>query len=320
MTDARDHYYYLRCPINTPLWLDELGKPLEDSAIGFYRKADPETGFLTELAEGQTVSGALSRCFRVGKDEAQRFRRDVERLISEGLIVVSGGAVWIAEDFRAGHDGYWPRQIRRGTTQGYLGDNPEISGRYPGDNPGISGGHLGDNPRIPTEKSSGSLKKDPKKIRSDQEEKEEKAPKPSKSTVDLPSTDDDQIDGPKKIDGEIQEAFDLWVKLHRTKACKLSRDRRDLLGRRIREHGFETVMDAIRGAAKSDFHMGRDSKTGGKRYNTLKIILRDTDQIEGFQELDPNPPRPTTDRYRVASEEQHEQNARGQKTAKERYS
>lgn len=84
--------------------------------------------------------------------------------------------------------------------------------------------------------------------------------------------------------GDVQEVFDLWVASFRssTKGPKpvLSDKRRSKIQKALKDYGLETCLDAVRGCALSDWHMGDNPR--GKRYDDLELIFRDSAHIERF--------------------------------------
>jgi len=81
---------------------------------------------------------------------------------------------------------------------------------------------------------------------------------------------------------DIQKVFDFWSSTFRsaTKGPKpvLSDKRRSKIARALNDYGLQTCLDAITGCAMSDWHMGDNPR--GKRYDDLKLILRDSAHIE----------------------------------------
>lgn len=50
----------------------------------------------------------------------------------------------------------------------------------------------------------------------------------------------------------------------------------------LEHYDIDTCLAAIDGYATSDFHMGRDPKSDGKKFNDLTLIFRDADHVEKF--------------------------------------
>lgn len=85
--------------------------------------------------------------------------------------------------------------------------------------------------------------------------------------------------------GEIGKVWDAYLKHH--PSAKLTRERRDLIGRRIKAYPVEVLVAAIEGNHRSPYHCGENP--GGKKYHDLGLILRDADKIERFAELATQP-------------------------------
>ena len=83
---------------------------------------------------------------------------------------------------------------------------------------------------------------------------------------------------------QIEQVFAYW-KLIMNKADRavLSPERKELIGASIHDYGLEGVMEAIRGCSLSPFHMGANKQR--KRYDSLDLILRNADKIEGFLQV-----------------------------------
>lgn len=58
----------------------------------------------------------------------------------------------------------------------------------------------------------------------------------------------------------------------------------------LQNYSLDECFAAIDGCARSDWHMGKDPKTGGKKFNELTLIFRDAQHVEGFlgQEKQPS--------------------------------
>jgi hypothetical protein len=52
----------------------------------------------------------------------------------------------------------------------------------------------------------------------------------------------------------------------------------------LKNYGLERCIAAIDGYATSDFHMGRDPKSGGKKWDDLTLIFRDAEHAEKFMD------------------------------------
>ena len=85
-------------------------------------------------------------------------------------------------------------------------------------------------------------------------------------------------------DDEVQQVFDLWVEYHRSSrkgpTPVLSDKRRRKIQKALKDYGLQTCLDAIKGCAMSDWHMGDNPR--GRRYDDIELILRDSAHIERF--------------------------------------
>ena len=84
----------------------------------------------------------------------------------------------------------------------------------------------------------------------------------------------------------IKLVFDKWIEAtgkHPTRT-KLDEKRRSLIRKALKTHSLEDVCDAVVGWKQEPFYCGEnDRKTV---YNSLKMLLRDADQIEKFRDLE----------------------------------
>ena len=83
----------------------------------------------------------------------------------------------------------------------------------------------------------------------------------------------------------VQRIFDHWKTRLGHPRARLDGKRKRLIASRLKDHAVEDLLQVIEGVAKSDFHMGRDPKTAGKRHDGIPLIFRDADQIEKFIEI-----------------------------------
>jgi hypothetical protein len=84
------------------------------------------------------------------------------------------------------------------------------------------------------------------------------------------------------VAAEVRQVFEHWQRVMSSPRSKLDGNRRTAISRGLRDYGLEQCLRAIDGCAASDFHMGRDPKTGGKKYNDLSLIFRNAEKTEGF--------------------------------------
>jgi hypothetical protein len=102
----------------------------------------------------------------------------------------------------------------------------------------------------------------------------------------------------------VTRVFDAWRHKLGHHRAKLDGKRRRLITARLQERPVEELLRAIDGVLKSDWHMGRDPKTAGQRYDDIEIIFRDAAHVEKFIELASggSPIRPTNEHRRYAAE------------------
>lgn len=85
----------------------------------------------------------------------------------------------------------------------------------------------------------------------------------------------------------LQKVWDFYLKTHfegkRGLKPRLTEDRVRLITMAVNEFGSEAVLDAIRGCSLSDWHMGRNPRS--RVYNTIELILRDSEHVEMFARL-----------------------------------
>ena len=87
----------------------------------------------------------------------------------------------------------------------------------------------------------------------------------------------------------ITEVFTYWkTTMQKNARAALSEERRILIGAAIHDYGVADCKEAIRGCSVSPFHMGANKQR--KRYDSLELIFRNTEKIEGFiQVAEENP-------------------------------
>ena len=84
----------------------------------------------------------------------------------------------------------------------------------------------------------------------------------------------------------IKTVFEKWVEAtgKHTTRTKLDEKRRSIIRKALKTHSVEDVCDAVVGWKREPFYCGQnDRKTV---YNSLKMLLRDADQIEKFRDLE----------------------------------
>jgi len=88
---------------------------------------------------------------------------------------------------------------------------------------------------------------------------------------------------------QVVECFTCWTEEHKKPNAKLLVDSarwRATLERLRDGYTVEQIKLAIRGLKKSDWHMGRDPKTDGKRYDDLFNVCKSPEVIERFMDLE----------------------------------
>lgn len=93
----------------------------------------------------------------------------------------------------------------------------------------------------------------------------------------------------------VRLVFDAWLSEHVDPAqhakCKLNDKRRAVIKARLRErYTVDQLVAAIRGVKNSGWHMGENPE--GRKYTGLETILRDGAQVEKFEALLAEPPKP----------------------------
>lgn len=127
--------------------------------------------------------------------------------------------------------------------------------------------------------SSASVTRQEEELEEDEERDEEEKGDTSSSRS-TPST--------SKVDSDdVRKVFEHWrTKLGHERAVLDDKRRRKIVAA-LKSHGLGVALRAIDGCAESDFHMGRDERSNGKRYDDLELILRNASKIETFAALAP---------------------------------
>jgi hypothetical protein len=82
-----------------------------------------------------------------------------------------------------------------------------------------------------------------------------------------------------------RQVFDHWrTAMHHNGATVFDNKRRKAVKWALKNYGIDNCIAAIDGYAASDFHMGRDPKSGGKKYDDLTLIFRDAEHAEKFMD------------------------------------
>lgn len=79
---------------------------------------------------------------------------------------------------------------------------------------------------------------------------------------------------PPKKRRPVDDVWAHYVAVMRPRRVELDRESRSIITAALRVASAQECKDAIDGCAASDWHMGRDPRTGGKKYNALSQILK----------------------------------------------
>lgn len=110
------------------------------------------------------------------------------------------------------------------------------------------------------------------------------------STDLLSSPAEPAIDAPAPSSA-VREVFATWQRVHGHPDAQLDDKRTKRIRSALRLHTAEQLKQAIRGALKDDWLMGRDPKSP-RKYDGLETILRDTAKIEALIDLDTGRAKP----------------------------
>lgn len=83
----------------------------------------------------------------------------------------------------------------------------------------------------------------------------------------------------------VRSVFDEWQRVHSHPTAKLDAKRTARIRGALKLRGPDELKQAIRGALKDDWLMGRDAKSP-RKYDGLETILRDAAQIERLIDLE----------------------------------
>lgn len=96
----------------------------------------------------------------------------------------------------------------------------------------------------------------------------------------------------KASTADVERVFDHWRAVMNCPRAKLDKKRRARIEWGLETYGPEFCLRAVLGCAASDFHMGRDPKTDGRKHNDVDLIFRSAKHAEGFEKLAPKPAAP----------------------------
>ena len=109
----------------------------------------------------------------------------------------------------------------------------------------------------------------------------------SSSSSSSPSKDMSSVDDDHPPDSKEQHRiFDHWRDvMGKNGRTKLDNKRRRAIKWATKTYSEDECLAAIDGCSQSDWHMGRDPKVGGKKYNDITLIFRDAQHAEEFMGL-----------------------------------
>jgi hypothetical protein len=86
---------------------------------------------------------------------------------------------------------------------------------------------------------------------------------------------------------KIRMVFEIWKAVHGHPKARLDQKRRSRIKTALTAgFGVQELEQAIRGALKDDFLMGRSPRSEGVVYDGLQTLLRDSAQIERLIDLE----------------------------------
>lgn len=108
----------------------------------------------------------------------------------------------------------------------------------------------------------------------------------SSSTPTLAIVPDDV--SPPATRGPIDAVFTAWQQSTGHHRARLDDKRRRIITRALKDYPVDDVVDAVRGWRHSTFHTGRNDNK--RTYNDLSLLLRDSEHIERFRDLERHGP------------------------------
>ncbi len=118
-------------------------------------------------------------------------------------------------------------------------------------------------------------------------------PDPDPNTNSEPEEEISSSPAPPSVDSiaAVRLVFGEWQREHGHPQSKLDAKRTALIRRALKVHTPEQLGQAIRGALKDDWLMGRDPKSP-RKYDGIETLLRDTAQIERLIDLETGKTKP----------------------------
>lgn len=86
------------------------------------------------------------------------------------------------------------------------------------------------------------------------------------------------------LSSSISEIFNYW-QLKMNSPAKLDDRRKNKIKQALKTYSLAEIKLAIDGCFLSDWHMGRDPKTSGKKFNMIDLICRDSEKIDSFIQM-----------------------------------
>lgn len=186
----------------------------------------------------------------------------------------------------------------RGNLRQFTGSPPAQAGeefRLPSGS--SSGSTPGLTPSIPTPNRSLSSK-EISDLFSAQEKRSEQNPPEQQKSHDAET---------EPVGSPVSEVFEHWRRvMGKNGNAVLTPDRRKVIRARLKEgYSLADLKAAVEGLSKSDWHMGRDPRSQGKRWDDLSYALGNGASVEKYRDLaaGPAPPRRDFAKGRVGAEE-----------------
>lgn len=83
-----------------------------------------------------------------------------------------------------------------------------------------------------------------------------------------------------------EQVFDSWKRATgRTGRTEFTAARRKRVEWALKTYGLIEALAAVAGLARSDWHMGRDPRSGGAKFDDLELVFRDAAHFEKFRDL-----------------------------------
>lgn len=113
------------------------------------------------------------------------------------------------------------------------------------------------------------------------------APPATPAIEDNPKSSTERGKATVRTTEKVRDVFTHWQQVMNTPRSALDAKRARIIHNAIERHSLEDCKRAIDGCFQSDFHMNREG--GGnqtsKKYNTISLILRDSEHVEQFLQV-----------------------------------